>query len=723
MSTNFPGTNSQRDRHASITQTGATPLACDARWIEGISCSGKTAALIDSFCQALQHFSHQTDIPQVPGSPGILVLAAIGDNRLELSDRITAATQAKYPFRTTTPLGFFEEEVTLFWSLLIQKLHLAALFPIRLRPENEQELATQLWQPILEPIVGNHRIRIYRLVRRILDIMQLAALAGVELAAVPQIITQGLETPSELPVSAECLNDLLQQWRAWCLDRGFLTYSLIAELYGQHLLPDPIYQIKLRSRYAALFADDVDEYPAICQPLFQLFLAQGQALVLTFNPEGSIRLGLGADPDALRDLRDRCQRLELPSPAQSLRTHLGSEVLELVTRPVFFSSLPESIQTLQTTTRAQLLRQTADMIVNAIQSGQVEAYQIAVVAPGLDAIARHALVTILHNRGIRVEVLNEQRSLCSLPLVRSLLTLLALVYPQIGRLLSREAIAELLVVFTQHAPDLAPIDPVRAGLLADACFAPHPDSPALLPSRTFPRWDRLGYQASATYEQLLAWLTQQQTQLAQHLISSPVILLDRAIQRFFLGGSHLPSDQLTSLRSLMETAQHYWTVEARLRQTGWSELHPSSPVQRFIQLLRNGTVTADPYPVRPIGTAANAVTLATLFQYRSSRRSHAWQFWFDAGSPNWLMGGEALFAAPLFLRAFLADGLPLPPGKTWTLEDQQDMNEQRLQRQLLDLMGRVSDRIVLCHSDLSTQGQEQLGSLLTLVNAAGIAEG
>ncbi|MEB3293697.1 MAG: recombinase family protein, partial [Synechococcales bacterium] len=178
------------------------------------------------------------------------------------------------------------------------------------------------------------------------------------------------------------------------------------------------------------------------------------------------------------------------------------------------------------------------------------------------------------------------------------------------------------------------------------------------------------------------------------------------------------TDHLTSLRSLMETAQHYWTLEARLRQMGDPEINPSSPVQRFIQLLRDGTVTADPYPVRPIGLAANAITLATPFQYRSSRCCHAWQFWLDAGSPNWQTGGETLFAAPLFLQEVLARRLQNANTPVWTIDDTQQMNEQRLQRQVLDLMGRTRNRIILCHSDLSNQGQEQLGSLLPLVNAA-----
>ncbi|MCY7320748.1 MAG: recombinase family protein, partial [Phormidesmis sp. CAN_BIN36] len=386
---------------------------------------------------------------------------------------------------------------------------------------------------------------------------------------------------------------------------------------------------------------------------------------------------------------------------------------------------PETVQTIQTTTQAQLLRQTGDVIIKAIQSGQVAPREIALIGPGIDPISRYALAAILTRQGIPVETLNDQRPLSSSPIIRSLLTLLTLVYPGLGRLVDRDTISEMLVVLSQKSqtssdredelsssfqPSSFLIDPVRAGLIADHCFEPHPDRPGLLPAATFPRWDRLGYQTTKAYEEIVLWVDGQRSQLSQRLLASPVVLLDRAIQRFFLGGSHLPFDQLAALRELIETAQHYWEVDARLRQIDKTDAPPSMTVSRFVQLLRQGTVTANPFPVRPIGPASNAVTLATVFQYRSSRRSHRWQFWLDAGSTRWLSGVDSLFAAPLFLQDW--------SGKTWTADDTQTSNEQRLRRILLDLLGRAEERIFLCYGDLATNGQEQTGVLTTLVNAA-----
>jgi hypothetical protein len=596
----------------------------------------------------------------------------------------------------------------------------------------------------------------YTKVRRILDLLQLAAISGTPIEDIPSILQQGLPEEEGASEQWDCVGQLLLGWRSWCLERGLLTYGIICELYWRHLLPDSTYQQHLKQRYQAIIADDVDDYPAIARDLFDFLLDQGAVGAFTYNPDGKVRLGLNADPDYLEGLASRCQIETLDTAStDSLSGTLGEAVVELVSDPMFLTGLPESVASLQTTSRASLLRQTAEVIIEGVQSGQVQPNEIAVIAPGLDAIARYALTDILTKHGIAVEPLNDQRPLTSSPMIRALLTLLALVYPGLGRLVDRDAIAEMLVVLSRkHEPVadskedselLTPhIDPVRAGLLADYCYSPDPENPRLLPVESFARWDRLGHRVTAAYSEILQWLEVQRSQQQQRLIPSCVAVLDRAIQKFLWNGSNLPYDQLAALRELMETAQHYWEVDRRLRQepkTGRleglnvgksadnlqpSNLQPATPVgarggtpahttiAQFIQLLRRGTVTANPYPVRRLApTAPGAVTLATIFQYRASRRFHRWHFWLDAGSPLWDKGGAAtLFGAPLFLKEWELLRRP------WTEEDKIDADHQRLQRILRDLLGRVGERVYLCHSDLAVNGTDQAGPLLTLVHAS-----
>lgn len=715
-------------------------------WITGATRTGKTTRLINQFCRWMQAEEGMSDASDTTISlaasysanrlthanlPGVLVFAAIGDNRIDLSNRLTVETHGKYPFYATTPLGFFQDEVNLFWPLIVQQLDLKAQFPLRLNPENEQELAAQLWQPHLDPIISQTPVNQDRLVRRLLDLLQLAALAGRSLQELPEILEQGLTgQESELPIPSDLVAALLQDWQQWCLERGLLSYGLMAKLYWEHLLSYETYQHHLAQRFRFLLADDVDEYPAITLNLFDVLIQQGSKAIFTFNPDGAVRLGLGADPNYLATLSDRCHREILTErPVPALEAEWGQPVVEFVINPLAFLSPPEAIQTIQAISRAELLRQTAETIIQAIQTREIEPREIAVISPGLDEIARYALMKILTSRQIPVASLNDQRPLNSFPVIRALLTLLTLVYPGLGRLVDQNTVAEMLVVLTDRGrsregmnhstnetqtssepSSFSLIDPVRAGLLADHCFAPHPDRPRLLPANTFPRWDRLGYQASEAYQSIVQWIETQQTQLEQRLIPNPVALCDRAIQHFLLGAGTLPYNQVAAIRQFIETAQHYWEVSNRLRLGQRSDLPQEMALKRFIQLLKTGTITANPYPVRPIGPDSNAVTLANVFQYRSNRHFHRWQFWLDAGSPRWLSGVDSLFAAPLFLQEW--------SGRSWTGADTLAANEQRLRRIVLDLLGRAEERVYLCHSELATNGQEQTGALLPLVNVA-----
>ncbi|MDP8934135.1 MAG: recombinase family protein [Cyanobacteriota bacterium] len=716
----------------------------DSIWIVGGTRSGKTARLVEQFC-----IWSQTVKPVPPKvsdrwrsgrrragqtAPAILVLAANGDNRLELADRIAVATHGKYTFHSTTPFGFFEQEVLLFWPLLVQSLDLRAQFPLRLQPETELELAARLWRRELdEGILQQTGVSPNRMVRRTLDLLQLAAVSGTPREEIPSILEQGFAGDGGSNNLWTSMGELLERWCEWCLTRGLLTYGIVCELYWRYLLQDGTYQQHLASRYQAVIADDVDDYPAIGGHLFDKMLDQGAAGAFSYNPDGGVRLGLGADTEYLARLEGRCQTVENLDAKAGLAPEIGDLAVSLAVNSEGFYplglSLPGSVRSLQTTSRAQLLRETAEIIVDAVKSKAVEPQEIAVIAPGMDAIARYSLTEILARDQIAATSLNDQRPLSSTPEIRALLTLLALVYPGLGRLVDRDGAAEMLVVLgsqkhrsletedsnptfnlKSQIPNQKSIDQVRAGLIADHCFCPDIDRPQLLPITAFPRWDRLGHRAAAAYEQIVEWIEQQRSQQQERLLPSPIALLDRAIQKFLMNDRYLPFDRLAALRELMETAGHYWEIQGRLQRVEPTNGGDSETIAHFIQLLRQGTVTANPFPVRSEGPEAQAVTLANIFQYRSSRRAHKWHFWLDAGSPLWLSGGAAtLFGAPLFLRS--------QQGHPWQTEEEAAADQQRLRRILLDLLSRCS-LLYLCHSELAVNGQEQTGPLLPLIHSS-----
>ncbi|MEM6452483.1 MAG: hypothetical protein AAF703_19475 [Cyanobacteria bacterium P01_D01_bin.105] len=701
-----------------------------ARWVSGATRTGKTAALIE--------FAGEVGAAQ---NQPLLVFAANGDNRIALAARLRDELSDRVATFTTTPTGFIQDEVILFWPLLVQKLGLKAQFPLKLRPENEQVLATQLWQPrMASGALAVDGWREARMVRRSLDFLQLASQNCVPVSEIAERLSAGMSSALAPKSLWETVGEALAQWQDWCLQRGLLTYGLMSTLYWQHLLPMEKYQTQLLARFSGVLADDVDEYPAVSARTFAVFVEAERTALFTYNAQGKVRVGLGADPAAMvARLAESCEKVEFDAVSKDSLGGWGDRFASWVEDPLAMPELPESVALIQETSRGHMLRTTAEAIANAVEGGLVKPHEIAVIGPGLDSIGRYSLIEILTSRGIATESLNDQRPLITSPMVRSLLAMLALIYSGLGRLVDRDAIAEMLVVLSQSLSgfgavgadvsaagtpwfDLIAIDPVRAELIADHCFVPDIENPRLIPAEeAFPRWDRLGHQSATAYARILNWIETQKQLRQQRLTFSPVASVDRIVQDFLWRGSHLPYDQLATLRELMETAQYFWEVEERLRlvgnvadvgmpDAGMPDANAMSDVGRFIQLIQKGTVSANPYPVKPMVTERQGVTIATIYQYRTQRLNHRWQFWLDAGSPLWGMSSGELFGAPIFLQNW--------PGRPISLAETEAANEAGLGRSLRDLLGRTGERVFLCHSELALTGQEQMGPLISLIGAA-----
>ena len=691
-------------------------------WITGGIQAGKTTALV-TFARQWWQINSPADSQAAWVGRSVLLFAMNGDNRRHVTQRLLTETSGVLPLRSTTPLGFFEEEVMLFWPLIIEQLRtVKQTLPLRLRPEAEQYLAVQFWgQEALTALTVIERFSSERWARNLLDVIQLAAFAGVPLESVSARLQANWSEPTVPQALWSQLGQMVLEWRDWCFRQGFLTYGLVTNLYWQYLLPLSAYQAELKARYQLILADDVESYPAIARHLFEHCHRGGIEGFYTANPEFSVRLGLGADPDYLLGLRQSldCEVTSLPDPSSGLGASLWPQLSARLNgeREEIHKS---SLEYICTDTRSQLLRQTAETVVNLVKSQNVNPSDIAILGPGLDALARYALIEIIEAQGIPVMSLKEQRPLNESALVRSLLTLLTFVYDGLGRFIDHENVAEMFVVMmSDHGERTALkhddsavsasslIDPVRAGLLADYCFKPDSERPQLLPLEVFPRWDRIGCQGAIAYRNLRDWI-QQQRQIVhrdrrsqQHSFAET---LSQAIVYFWSKDS-FRYDQSAVLRELLETAQHFEEI---------SILHDTqrfTTLQIFITVLQQGTMIANPYPVSLQGRQLPGITLATAYQYRIARLTHPYHFWLDIGSALWQQGSMiCLWNALSFLQS------PISSEMNAELEQEQTA----MKFQIKDLSHRVEQTVFLCHSALSVSGQEQMGVLSSLAYSTNI---
>lgn len=166
-------------------------------WIQGTTRTGKTTRLVQEFSKWVRQQLIQKqskNYPQDTLTSAVLVLAANNNNRRKLADILASAVEGTYPVICKTPVGFITDEVVLFLPLLFDRLKIKAQFPLRLRPETEQELATQLWreEPDWETLItatGENRF-----VRQTLDLLQLAGASGVTAEVIPNILEQGMSS-------------------------------------------------------------------------------------------------------------------------------------------------------------------------------------------------------------------------------------------------------------------------------------------------------------------------------------------------------------------------------------------------------------------------------------------------------------------------------------------------------------------------------------------------
>lgn len=661
-------------------------------WIIGNSCCGKTTRLASLILEWVK----TTSFPHKP-----LILCANRHGTKILRDTLLRLNPNLHCGKIRTVFGLMREDVILFYPLICEALSLpSSIIPLALRPEAEQELATELWHKSLTPellsIFGGE----YDCVRRILDFMTLAATGGVT----PENIVDRLSKSNMMIMDNgkpifELIDKLILQWRYWCLERGLLSYSIQYELYWRYLLPNAHYQQYLKESYGTIFADDVDDYPATVKDLAEFFLDNGYGGAFTFNPTGKVRLGYNADPDYLQQLASYCQIESLSvSTIDSLGSKIETSIFDFLRGELLPPQLPDEMISIKTDLRGDLLQETAHYIIESIQSGKIQPREIAVIAAGLDEIARYTLVNSIEQAGIKVKVLNEQRGLIAFALVRSILTILPLLYEGLGRLVTPDMVAEMLVIFSQEDIDL-----VRGGLLADSCFYPDLRSPVLLNVESFRRWDRLSHKSLQSYNQIRDWVNQTKTDIEKGE-NNFLVTLDRIIQHFFINTMQLNASNISILREFRESAQHFWEINQRLHNHNVNLI-----VAQFISLLRKGTITANPFPVTIIPPLQeiqdNAVSIAPIYQYRVSRQHHRWQFWLDVGSSYWSKKSE-LFASGVFLKSWQPNS---------NILEEIESEEERITRITKDLLGRVTEKVFLCHSTLDVNGMEQKGKLFPLI--------
>jgi hypothetical protein len=211
--------------------------------------------------------------------------------------------------------------------------------------------------------------------------------------------------------------------------------------------------------------------------------------------------------------------------------------------------------------------------------------------------------------------------------------------------------------------------------------------------------DRITFTTGERYEHLRAWLAEyRQGEPAELDVFLSRLFGEVLSQEGF--GFHDHYDSAAVAARLVESVQKFrrgtsWRFSACADETG----------KEYIRMVREGVLAAQ-YLFSYDVVEENAVLIAPAYTYLMANRPVRCQFWLDIGSLAWWERLSQPLTHPYVLSK------RWKPGTVWTDADDFRFNQEALARLVAGLVQRCSDRIYLCATGVSEDGNEQRGPLL-----------
>ena len=591
--------------------------------------------------------------------------------------------------------------VQLFWPLVAGPAGFAAPQrpPVVLNYEAAQFLMGQIVAPLID--VGYFEglaLRPQRLLSQLLDSLNKAAVNGYPLAEVAPRLRRAWTGDENRLRYYDQVQTCIENFRAHCLERGLLDFSLVVEVFHRYLVEEPAFWRYFTERFRHLLADHLEETPPVAQNLVQRLLPECDSALLGSDSRGGFRVFLGVDGLGAAEVGGHCDHTyrapgqglasaAVAAFADSLGHRLGQE------GPAPSEGAQEAVAGLiQTRYRAQMIEAVADEVLRLVRRG-VAPGEVAVVAPYVDGVLRFMLGEAFEAAEIPFAVVRRFESLREEPVVRACLTLAGLAHPQWQLRLSAYDVGEALRLA------LAPIDPVRAALAARLLYDPAAASLRPKGEVAANTGERLGFVALERYGRLWDWL-------ANYRNTEPVPI-DHFLRRLFgevLSHPDLPPDEAGIYSKLIASAANFRQIAPAVGLDG------ASVGRRYVEMVFEGVVAAQYLPDLDIEAAPESIALvAPIYTYLLSNHVVRYQFWLDIGAISWWEPPHQ----PLTNHHVL--GKRWPQGAPWDASADFSARNQTLYRLVRGLCQRCRQGIYLCSSELEATGHIQDSPLLRAV--------
>lgn len=624
------------------------------------------------------------------------------------------------PVKITTVAGLARAAVELYWPLLAPNAGFAD-------PHQEPtflnlETAQYHMRALVEGAIGQAEfdgIRVHpnRIISQVLDNLAKAALHGFTIedayARLELAVPVGDQRTGQLN-ALRAARRISHAFRALCLERALIDFSLQTELFDRHILTNDWSRTHLFRSRRHLIVDNVEEQNAVTHDLIRRWLPHLESALIIHDEDAGYRLFLGADPQGASTLADACDatlRATLPtdlSPGlRATAARVNRALLRApqsdpddTTQAASVLHVPESSPRFY----PQMLAWVADQVKMLVDQDGIAPGAIAIVAPFVSNGLRFSLQNALDRREIRSTTHRPSRALQDEPAARCLLTLARLAHPEWQIPLHQADVALALQL------GITRLDPIRAGLLTRIVYPSHRRTVELTRFADLQQaiQRRVTYAAGEAYDLLRDWLY-------AYRGSGEPLPLDQFLARLFSEvlsrpgfGFHEDYDAARVAHQLIASARSFrWS----LQENDHALLDPAV-AQRvgedYLRLVASGAFGALYTP--GVQEPEDAVFIAPAYTFLMRNRSVDVQFWLDIGSSGWW---ERLYQ-PLTHPHVLTRHWPA--AQPWTDLDEFQTRQEIMRRVLLGLIRRTRQRIYLGLSEYAENGSEQRGPLLYLLN-------
>jgi len=670
-----------------------------AAFLEGPAGCGKTTTAVERLLFLLSHgIPSQKILIMTPqrslAEPYLTALRCPGIQGGGLVDHLTIA-------------GLARRMVGLFWPLVAE----AAGFqhpddqPVFLTLETAQYYMARIVRPLLaegyfEAVVMDRN----RLYSQILDNLNKAAVVGFPYQETGQRLIDawsGEKSRTRLYVDTQ---DCMARFRLFCLENNLLDFSLLLEVFRQHIWPHPLCQVFIKDTYEHFIFDNLEEDPPITHDMVAEWLPNLQTALLIFDHDGGYRRFMGADPRSALALKSLCTRSWIFSESfvlsqgvkafsEAMRKTLGqnpsnTQILHPVVKTAFEIGTARFYP--------QMLDWAAQKAALLIDEENTAPDEIVILAPYLGDALRFALLERMKSLGVPVRSQRPSRSLRDEEITRCLLTLISLAHPAWGLHPSRLDVTAALVQAIDG------LDYVRAQLLTEIVYRKSQNSPPTLSSFDLIRPDvqeRITYFFGGRYETLRRWLQENEGSADE----APDVFISRLFgevlsQVGFGFHTRLTAGEITA--NLIESIQKFrWAAAPVLGRAG-------IPLGReYRQMVQEGVLSAL-YVRSWMAQDEKMVSISPAYTFIMRNQPVSYQIWLDIGNPGWIERIEQPLTHPYVLSR------SWPTDQTWTDTHEHEANEITLDALICGLTRRCRRKVFLAACELNEQGVDQRGLLL-----------